>query len=162
LPSPAFYQVGRPQISRSSRCQSGHWIESVDDDGKIIKLENGTLWEVDDVDTVTTSLWLPVSDIVICGTKMINLDEGESAHVVPLNERGSTLGGTSRPSYSVEASANDETFIINGEVFKAKTYCFNMNKGDRVVFIEGSALGVCVSAKLLNLRTGKACNVWCE
>lgn len=64
--------------------------------------------------------------------------------------------------YYIEHSVNDETFIINGEVFKAKTYCFGMNEGDAVIFIEGSPNGVCVSAKIYNLRTEKTCNVWCE
>jgi hypothetical protein len=69
-----------------------------------------------------------------------------------------TMPGT----YPIEAAVNDETFIINGEVFKAQTYCFNVNRGDRVKFIEGSAFGACASAKFLNMRTGDICSVWCE
>jgi hypothetical protein len=57
---------------------------------------------------------------------------------------------------------NDETFIINGEVFKAHTFCFKVNKGDRVKFVEGSAMGACANAKFLNMRTGDVCEVWCE
>lgn len=30
--------------------------------------------------------------------------------------------------YEVEVSHNDELFIINGEKYEAKTYCFNMEK----------------------------------
>lgn len=33
------------------------------------------------------------------------------------------------------------------------TYCSNMEKGDRVIFLDGSALGACATATLLNLRT---------
>ena len=65
-------------------------------------------------------------------------------------------------SYEIEVSHNDELFIINGEKFEAQTYCFNMEVGDRVIFIEGSPHGACASAKLLNLRTQKVCEVWCE
>ena len=65
-------------------------------------------------------------------------------------------------SYEIEVSYNDDFFIINGEKYEAKTYCFNMHEGDKVVFVEGSPYGVCVSAKLLNLRSEKICNVWCE
>lgn len=65
-------------------------------------------------------------------------------------------------TYELEASVNDETFIINGEKFKAKTYCFNMWKGDRVMFVEGSPYGACSSAMLLNMRTKNTCEVWCE
>ena len=64
--------------------------------------------------------------------------------------------------YEIEYSHNDEIFIINGEVYESKTYCFNMNQGDKVIFLEGSAFGACVSAKLLNLRTKQTCGVWCE
>ena len=65
-------------------------------------------------------------------------------------------------SYVIEVSHNDDFFIINGEKFTAKTYCFNMEEGDRVIFIEGSPLGVCVSATVVNLRTRNTCSLWCE
>jgi len=64
--------------------------------------------------------------------------------------------------YFIEVSHNDELFIINGERYEARTYCFNMIEGDPVIFLEGSALGVCVTAELLNLRTRNECPVWCE
>ncbi len=50
------------------------------DDGRLIKLEDGSLWEVDSVDTVTSSIWLPVSDIIICGDRLINVDDSESVN----------------------------------------------------------------------------------
>ncbi len=64
--------------------------------------------------------------------------------------------------YEIEVSHNDELFIINGERFEAQTYCFDMEEGDRVIFLEGSAWGACASAELLNLRTNERCEVWCE
>ncbi|MBU8978011.1 MULTISPECIES: hypothetical protein [unclassified Lysobacter] len=64
-------------------------------------------------------------------------------------------------SYEIEVSHDDELFIINGEKFEAKTWCPDMEEGDEVIFIEGSPYGACASAKLLNLRTEKICNVWC-
>ncbi len=146
-------------------CESGHWIEAVEGDGKIIKLEDGSLWEVNDIDVVTTSIWLPISDVVVCNGKMINVDDGESAEVKPLKPPAGGTGAdapTVRGGYIIEASANDETFVINGEVFKAKTYCFRFEKGDQVRFLSGSASGACASATILNLRTGKTCKLWCE
>lgn len=65
-------------------------------------------------------------------------------------------------AYEVEASSNDEIFVINGEKYEAKTYCFNVDEGDKVIFLEGSPYGACASAKFLNLRTKKTCEVWCE
>jgi hypothetical protein len=59
-------------------CDDGHWIDAVLDDGRVIKLEDGSLWEVSVVDTITSSIWLPISDIVICGNKLINVDDNES------------------------------------------------------------------------------------
>lgn len=59
-------------------CESGHWIKSVIDDGKIIQLEDGSLWEVSDIDTVDSALWLPISNIVICDDKLINTDDNEA------------------------------------------------------------------------------------
>lgn len=103
---------------------------------------------------ITTALWLPVSHVIICRGRMVNLDEGESVSITPLL-------ATSRP-HVVEAAANDETFVINGEVFKAKTYCFGVNRGDKVLFTSGSASGACVSAEFIVSRTGKSCSVWCE
>jgi len=64
--------------------------------------------------------------------------------------------------YLIETSHNDELFIINREKFEAKTYCFNMEEDDEVMFLEGSPFGVCVGATLLNLRTREKCEVWCE
>ena len=62
----------------SSGCETGHWIESVLDDGQIIKLEDGSVWEVDDVDTVDSALWLPTTDVVACDDKLINTEDDET------------------------------------------------------------------------------------
>ena len=64
--------------------------------------------------------------------------------------------------YEVETSYNDEMFIIIGEKYEAKTYCFNIEQGDKVIFLSGSPLGVCLTAEILNLRTRQKCDLWCE
>lgn len=64
--------------------------------------------------------------------------------------------------YPIEVSHNDELFVINGEKFEAQTYCFDMEVGDRVLFVEGSAFGACASAEFVNLRNNRKCEVWCE
>ena len=68
----------------------------------------------------------------------------------------------SSDAYEVEVSHNDEFFIINGEKFEAKTYCFDVEVGDEVVFADGGAHGACVSATIVNLRSKKTCELWCE
>ena len=65
-------------------------------------------------------------------------------------------------NYEIDGIVNDETLIINGEVFKAQTYCLNWEKGDSVLFIEGSPAGACATATLFNLNRKEACEVWCE
>ena len=67
-----------------------------------------------------------------------------------------------RPFFLVEASDHDDVFVINGNNYRARTYCFNVEVGDRVVFIKGSAWGTCTTATFINLRTGESCEVWCE
>lgn len=166
VPSPPSRpSIGVPSSPRlTGGCESGHWISSVGGDGKIIRLEDGSMWEVDDVDTVDTAIWLPVSNVVVCENKLINVDDNESAGVTPIG-KDSSSGTTSNPmqsGYLIQAAANDETFVIGNSVFKAKTFCFDVDKGDKVIFIEGSPHGVCVSAKFLNLRNDKICSVWCE
>jgi hypothetical protein len=58
-------------------CEDGHWIDSVTSDGRIVVLEDGSVWEIDAVDRITTMLWLPTSDIVACDDKLINMDDDE-------------------------------------------------------------------------------------
>jgi hypothetical protein len=164
---PVPTSTGQPEViprsmpSAGTGCESGHWIDSVVSDGKIIKLEDGSLWEVDDVDMVDTAIWLPISDVVICGSNMINTDDKESAEVKRIGPSGEQSSANGR-GYTIQASSNDETFVINSKVFKSKTYCFSIDHGDRVIFLEGSPTGVCVSAKFLDLRNDKVCEVWCE
>lgn len=102
---------------------------------------------------------------IISGRKSLEqLNKTELNEVLDIHTKlgKSKNRNTSQPSYEIEHSHNDELFIINGEKFEAKTYCFNMDEGDRVIFIEGSALGACASATIVNLRTNNKCEVWCE
>lgn len=70
--------VLRSRGSTSSGCESDHWVESVSDTGQIIKLEDGSIWEVDAGDAVDSALWLPTTDIVACDDKLINTDDNEA------------------------------------------------------------------------------------
>lgn len=62
----------------SSGCESGHWVDSVSNDGQIVKLEDGSIWEVDAVDAIDSALWLPTTDIVACDDKLINTEDNET------------------------------------------------------------------------------------
>jgi len=71
--------------TNKKKCVSGHWIEAVMSDGEILKLEDGSLWEVDAVDVIETSLWLPMSDVVVCSGKIINTDDNEAVAAERIN-----------------------------------------------------------------------------
>lgn len=73
-------QIGRRQY-RTTGCEEGHWISSISSGGEIVILEDRSVWQVDSVDTIDTSLWLPTEDIIICGNTMINVDNGEKVGV---------------------------------------------------------------------------------
>jgi len=62
----------------SSGCESGHWVDSVSNGGQIVKLEDDSIWEVDAVDAIDSSLWLPTTDIVACDDKLINTEDNET------------------------------------------------------------------------------------
>jgi mRNA degradation ribonuclease J1/J2 len=59
-------------------CESGHWVKSVQADGKIVILEGGSVWEIDDSDVADTATWVPMSEIVVCDDKLINTDDDET------------------------------------------------------------------------------------
>ncbi len=64
--------------------------------------------------------------------------------------------------YIIQVAHNDEFFLINDEKFSAKTYCFNVNAGDKVIFVEGEPNGICTNATFYDVNTKKTCEVWCE
>ncbi len=72
---PEHQPISKPTTS----CSPGHWVISNLDGGKYIKLEDGSLWEIDDVDTVDSGLWLEADEITICSGKLINADDNTSA-----------------------------------------------------------------------------------
>lgn len=74
----------KPQVRHRSTCESGHWIDSVSDNGDIVKLEDGSVWHVNSSDTIDSSLWLPTSAITVCDGKLINTDDNESVEVSQL------------------------------------------------------------------------------
>ena len=86
--------------------------------------------------------------------------EGKKVFKVDLLRSPSSCRSPS--TYQIEAAANDEVFIINGEKFEAKTYCLGWNEGESVIFIDGSEYGACSSASLFNVDNFETCDVWCE
>lgn len=79
-------RVGRVYTS-SGR---GHWVRSKTDDGEIVILEDGSTWQVDVLDRLDTSLWLPMTDVTVVedssGYLLINTDDGEKARATLLTQ----------------------------------------------------------------------------
>jgi hypothetical protein len=71
---------GAASATPASACEDGHWIDEVMADGQILRLEDGSLWKVEPVDAVTSTLRLPVSDVIVCDDKIVNVDDGETVH----------------------------------------------------------------------------------
>ena len=67
---------------------SGHWIKRKVDGGKLIILEDNSIWEIHSLDRIYTTLWLPLTNMTIIETDspigdykylLINTDDGEKA-----------------------------------------------------------------------------------
>lgn len=95
-------------------------------------------------------------------TKSIPQQPRAAASPAPRQHYSAPNRSSGREGYEIEVAHNDELFIINGEKFEAQTYCLGWEEGDEVLFLEGSPVGACSSAELLNLRTREKCEVWCE
>ena len=48
---------------------AGHWVKDKIDDGAMIRLDDGSLWEISSVDKINTELWLTTEDITITESK---------------------------------------------------------------------------------------------
>ena len=66
----------------------GHWIKSKADNGAIIILEDGSMWEISSLDRIETAIWLPISNITVLRASspvgdykytLVNTDDGEKA-----------------------------------------------------------------------------------
>jgi len=80
-----FAPAGAESRGDPDGCQGGHSVSSLADDGRLVVLEDGSVWEVDLVDTVDTALWKKGEGVLLCGSRMINTRSGERVSVGPLN-----------------------------------------------------------------------------
>lgn len=151
----AEFQARNRSKVNTSICKTK--IES--DNGDIVKLENGGIVEIssgylgyvgyrkDALLFQSNGAWR----LFIEGKKVFSVDVLRAQN------------SCSPPStFPIEAAARDEIFIINGEKFKAQTYCLGWSEGEQVAFVEGSEYGACASAVLFNINQAEVCEVWCE
>jgi hypothetical protein len=67
-------------LSRSGRSVIGD-IDEVKYDGHVVILDDGSRWEVDDIDRTTASMWDYLDKVVIIDGEMWKLDESEKVSV---------------------------------------------------------------------------------
>jgi hypothetical protein len=148
-------QTSKGKTRRRALCQS-----KIDDDNDdILKLANGAIVEI-------TRGYLGYvgyrKDVLLfkAGSRWKLWIEGKKVFNVDLLRAPTSCRSPS--TYPIEAAANDEVFIINGEKYEAQTYCLGWEEGESVVFLDGSAYGACASASLFNVDQMETCDVWCE
>ncbi len=78
LPSPASFRA----LPEGLLPSPVHYIRSVSDDGRVIKLDDDSVWYVDPADWVCTALWSPPNVVVITADgHMVKVENGERALV---------------------------------------------------------------------------------
>ena len=107
---------------------------------------------------------------ILLGEKAIeDLSAEELREVIVVYQRlldeGSAGRGTPLPNYEsldIQIAHKNKLFIINNSKYEAYTSCFDFERGDKVVFLDGTPHGKCLTTQILNLRTDRTCKVWCE
>lgn len=71
-----------------ANCESGHWLQTKNDDGIILTLEDDSVWRVTGGGEIDSQLWLQTDDLLVCddGT-IINKDESNEQVDVELLSR---------------------------------------------------------------------------
>ena len=66
----------------SAQACDEHYIKSIADGGRIIILDDRTVYK--SLDPAISSIWLPISEVLVCDDKIISIDDGETVDVIQL------------------------------------------------------------------------------
>jgi hypothetical protein len=66
-------------------CEPGHRIDEIVDHGKVIKLEDGSLWGVMPNDQGETASWTVQDNITTCEKTLINTTKNKTVTASPLH-----------------------------------------------------------------------------
>jgi hypothetical protein len=58
-------------------CNDRGTITLVKESGSVIIVDKVTIWDVEQEDQETAAFWLPGQDVMVCGDRMLNLDNHE-------------------------------------------------------------------------------------
>jgi len=50
----------------------------------VVVLEDNSVWEIDSIDRIDSTLWLPIENIVVCDDELINSDTGDKVSATQL------------------------------------------------------------------------------
>ena len=135
-------------------------LTKIDEDiGDILKLENGAIVEI----TQGYLGYVGYRKNALLFKKNSRWEiwiEGKKVFPVDLHRKPQRCSTPS--AYPIEAVANDEIFVINGEKFEAQTYCLGWTENESVIFLDGSEYGACASASIFNISRAESCDVWCD
>ena len=82
------------------------------------------------------------------------------AEIVAPNDEQVNIDKTIYTVQAIGPYLDPDEIQINNKYYDPKTYC-DVAVGDRIKFVMNTPYD-CVDAKLLNLRTHKECDVWCD
>lgn len=69
-------------VNAVQACETGLSITANLADGKIIKLDDGSVWKINSVDANDSRFWSVGDDVVACDDKLLNIDESEEVEAV--------------------------------------------------------------------------------
>jgi len=75
---------GSPNQSSSKRSASETSIAEVSNDGSIVRLSDGSIYDIDAVGQIKTMLWLPGQKVLKQTNKLLNVNKGQSVGATPL------------------------------------------------------------------------------
>lgn len=135
-PTPSYavpVQATRQPSASRVGCDPERQVKTVQDSGRVVVLDDESVWQVDPVDAVDSSLWLPLTHIVACPDSLINTEDGEA---VAAQEIGPTTSATvvqqssgvirSRIEGDFEGWDGDTVFALeNGQVWVQASYAYH-------------------------------------
>lgn len=65
ITAPPPYQMPTAPLASATAIMPNRWIDGVDGNGAIVRLNDGSVWQVNELDRLRTALWLPIQRIVV-------------------------------------------------------------------------------------------------
>ena len=57
------------------------YIQEIKYDGRVVILDDGSRWVVDELDTITVEMWSETDEVIVQDGEMFKLDDAEKASV---------------------------------------------------------------------------------